>query len=172
MGDKPLHPATVHFPIAFLFTSYAIDAIQPILPNLPSAITSFLPPAVELTRLSYYALSAGLLTSIPAVISGGVQAVKMIQKQGLYETDGKSIKPKVKTTITHASLNDIVLLASAYSWYVRRQSTSLTYAPENWMVGLSVLLLSGLVYSAALGGALTYNYGMGVSIAKGKGKAQ
>jgi len=171
--DHPLHPATVHFPLAFLFTSYAIDAVQPILPHLPSTIASFLPATTELTRISYYALSAGLLTSIPAVFSGGAQAWKMIQAQGIYESDNKTIKPKVQATIAHAASNDLLLIASAYSWYCRRQGTLInTYAPENWMIGMSVILLGGLLFSANLGGTLTYNYGMGMSMGKGKGKSQ
>ena len=107
-------------------------------------------------------------------MSGGQQAVKMITKQGMYEADNKTIKPKVKITIAHAVANDVVLAASAYSWWCRRQSSALNvaYAPENWMVGASVVLLLALAYSANLGGTLTYNYGVGMSIAKGKGKSQ
>lgn len=121
--------------------------------------------------MSYYALCAGLLTSIPAVMSGGAQAFKMIQSQGLYEQDKKTIKPKVKITLAHAAINDVVIAVSAYIWWIKRQGTIVTYQPDTWVVGASVLLGLALVFTANLGGTLTYNYGVGMSIAKGKGKA-
>lgn len=104
-------------------------------------------------------------------MSGGQQAFKMIQTQGIYEQDKKTIKPKVKLTLSHAALNDLVIAASAYVWWCKRQGTIVTYQPDSWMVGASVLLGLVLLYSANLGGTLTYNYAFGVKIAKGKGKA-
>lgn len=84
----------------------------------------------------------------------------MISKQGLYEADKKTLKPKVKVTLAHAAVNDVVLAASAYMWWCTRNSTSLTYQADTWMVGMGVLLFMALGFAANLGGTLTYNYGM------------
>ncbi|KAF1988827.1 hypothetical protein K402DRAFT_461748 [Aulographum hederae CBS 113979] len=181
-SEHPVHPATVHFPLAFLTLSYGLDIYHAIAPNLPSSLTNLLPSATELTRGSYYLLSLGLLSSIPAVMSGGQQAFMMISKQGLYDTSTsgkKVIKPKVQTTIAHALANDVVLAISAYSWWVRRQNAAASmagkvgiptgaaaYAPETWMVGVSAVLAVGLVFAANLGGTLVYNYGVGFRAVK------
>jgi uncharacterized membrane protein len=136
---------------------------------LPADIVKIAPPSTELTRISYYALSAGLLTALPAVVSGILQAGSVMQKQGdMYEADKKTLKPKVKTLFTHAALNDVVLLASAGYWWLRRRSGGETFQPEPWMLGLSVVLGSTLLFTASLGGTLVYNYGTGLSTARTK----
>jgi len=144
------------------------------MPYLPSTLLSFLPAQTEMSRMAYYALSAGLLSAIPSVLTGSQQAVKSIKTQGMYEQDNQTIKPKVKTIVAHAVANDAVLAVSAYFWYARRQSSSLNlaYSPESWVVGVEALLAALLMYSANLGGTLTYNYGMGVSIGKSSKKSQ
>lgn len=176
MISHPIHPATVHFPIAFLSVSYGLDALYPIYSSLPSAITDYLPSAVECGRISYYSLALGLLTSLPAVSSGVAQALKMVKAQGIYEQDKKTIKTKVKVTLAHAVVNDIVIAASAYSWWCKRQQgvtsmltkgvNPIAYEPENWQVGLSVALGVFLLFAANLGGSLVYDYGMGLAMGK------
>lgn len=97
----------------------------------------------------------------------------------MWEADGKTMKPKVQTTITHAVMNDLVLFASGYSWWCRRQAAqntlagklgvgsagtaAATYAPEMWQVALSIITMGLLFFAANLGGTLTYNYGVGFS---------
>lgn len=144
---------------------------------MPNAITSSLPPSTDLTRASYYLLSLGLITAIPAVVTGGGEAVKMFSKQGMYEADGKTLKTKSKATIAHAVTNDLVLAASTYVWWTRRQQANDTlagklgvgsvstpeaaYAPQSWQVVVEVLALGLLFFAASIGGALVYNYGVG-----------
>jgi len=141
------------------------------LPYLPSALTSLVPYSSEISRLSYYALSAGLLSSLPSIATGVANAAQSIKTQGMYEADGKTLKPKVKVIAAHAVANDVVIAASAYMWWVRRQSNSPTYAPDGWMVGLSAVLGVALLFAANLGGSLVYNYGIGLRMGKGKGKS-
>lgn len=125
------------------------------------------------------------MTAAPAVLTGAAQALKLIQKQGLYEADKKTIHPKVKTVLTHASLTDVTLAAAGYIWYLRRAAiegnlvekvsglaTEQAYRPENWMVGVETVVLGIFFYALNLGGALTYNYGMGLSLAKSAKKDQ
>lgn len=106
--------------------------------------------------------------------------LKMIKSQGVYEQDGKTIKPKVKSVVVHALLNDIIVAGSAYSWWCRRQASSVgmlkeglnpvAYEPAGWMVALSVVFGGLILFAANIGGTLVYNYGMGVGIGK-KGKS-
>ena len=177
MKRKPVHPATVHFPIAFLSLGYGLDILHSLGGNLPNAIANALPPANDLSRAAYYLLSLGLITSIPAVMSGGQQAVQLFSKQGMYEADGKTLKLKSKAVIAHAVTNDLVLALTTYLWYSRRQQAADTlagklgvgslataeaaYAPQLWQVIAEVLALGVLLFAASIGGALTYNYGVG-----------
>jgi uncharacterized membrane protein len=140
-------------------------------------IANALPPANDLSRGAYYLLSLGLITSIPAVMSGGQQAVQMFAKQGMYEADGKTLKQKSKAVIAHAITNDLVLAVTTYLWYSRRQQAADTlagklgvgslataeaaYAPQMWHVIAEVVAMGVLFFAASIGGALTYNYGVG-----------
>jgi hypothetical protein len=84
------------------------------LPHLPAAVLSFLPENTEPTSTSYYALSAGLLSDLAAVLTGAVAASRIVAKQGgAWEADKKTVKPKFKTVFTHSVLNYLVLLISA-----------------------------------------------------------
>jgi uncharacterized membrane protein len=154
--------------------------------SLPNAITSALPPSNDLSRAAYYILSLGLITSIPAVMSGGQQAVQMFAKQGMYEADGKTLKQKSKAVIAHAVTNDLVLAATTYVWWTRRQQANATlagklgvgslataeaaYAPQMWQVVAEVIAMGVLFFAASIGGALTYNYGVGFAPAGKSGK--
>lgn len=162
----------MHFPLALLSTAYALDAISPIHSALPNAITTHLPPGPLWSQLSYYALSAGLLASIPAIMSGVQQGIKQVSTSGLKDESG-AVKSKFKTMAMHALVNDAVVAGSAYVWYCKRQGLLTTFAPETWMVGVQILLGLALVWAGHLGGALTYNYGMGLNVAGSKkNKAQ
>ncbi|EMC99790.1 hypothetical protein BAUCODRAFT_101865 [Baudoinia panamericana UAMH 10762] len=167
---KPIHPAAIHFPIAFIGLAVGLDILHAISGNLPAAIANNVPVATDLTRASYFLLSLGLLTSIPAVITGVGEAKKAIDKQGLYEKDGKTIKQKFKGVIAHAIVNDIVILVMAYVWYARRSAATKTLAGK---MGLGSALMGGLqLFGANIGGSLTYNYGFGMAIGSGGKKAQ
>ena len=110
----------------------------------------------------------GIITMLPAVVTGGQQLALMINKGGMYEADGKTMRAKVKTTLSHAALNDLALIASIYSWYIRRDNVGLLPSGVNLLI--SALMLPGLFYSANLGGTLVYNYGVGLSMGN-KGKS-
>lgn len=141
---------------------------------MPSNVTAYIPADFDLTRASYYLLGLGLVTAVPALVTGGQQAVKLFSRQGLFEADGKTLKVKTKATIAHAVFNDIALAISAYVWYAKHQAanstivgklgiTSDVYAPAWWMVAAQVVTLGILLFAASIGGALTYQYGVGFS---------
>lgn len=179
--SKPVHPAFVHFPIAFLGLAYAMDILHQLGPNLPSIITSNLPLSTDLTRASYNLLTLGLLFAIPAVLSGVREAIMAIGKQGLFEADGKTVKSKFKAMIAHAVFNDVLVVVSAYVWYSRRALATQTlagklgvgsaavtpeaaYAPQTWMVGAEAVCFVMLMMAANIGGVLTYNFGLGLAV--------
>ncbi|KAK5110647.1 hypothetical protein LTR62_005687 [Meristemomyces frigidus] len=184
---KPVHPALVHAPIAFIALAVGLDMANAFSSMLPSAITNSLPISTDATRASYFLLSIGLLSSIPAITTGIGEAKKAIDKQGLYEKDGKTIKQKFKGVIAHAIANDIVVLVMGYIWYCRRSAAKQSlagkmglgsvstaeaaYAPAFWMVIVEMMMGALQLFSANIGGSLTYNYGFGMAIGAGGKKA-
>jgi uncharacterized membrane protein len=181
--SHPIHPATVHFPIAFLTTSYALDLLHLVRPYLPiSLLSTHLPTTTESSRIAYWTLTLGLLTSLPSAASGFAQAAKMVSSQGLYDSATGKLKQKSKVLIAHAAINDLVIAVSGYVWWQKRATaasmvdfvkqgvnnplTTVMYEPQTWMVGASVVLGVLLVFAANLGGSLVYDYGLGLSLAK------
>ena len=184
--SKPIHPAAVHFPIAFLALSFGLDIVHQLSPQLPKSVTSNLPPSTDLTRASYYLLSLGLIMAVPALVTGIREAIVGVNKQGLYEADGKTIRTKFKAMIAHAVINDVVLAGAAYIWYTRRSAAANTiagklglgsaatgaaaYAPAGWMVAVEAALMAGMFMAANIGGVLAYNFGMGLNVGGGAAK--
>jgi len=177
---KPIHPAAVHFPIAFLLLAYGLDILSVAYPHLPASVTGYLPSSPsDFPKASYYLLSLGLITAVPAVITGGAEAIKMISKSGLYEADGKTIRTKVKATVAHALSADLVIAGSAYIWSQRRAAltgtlagkldTAAAYQPEQWMVIAEAVLVVLLSVAGNIGGNLTYTFGVGFSSASSGG---
>lgn len=105
----------------------------------------------------------------------------MIQKQGMYESDGVTVKTKVKATIAHAVAMDVLLAVSSWIWYERRQGgldleksrnsdDAAVYAHSTSFVVAEFLTLGLLLLGANIGGTLTYNYGVGFSSLSKAGK--
>ena len=123
----------------------------------------------ELARVSYISNALGLLTSVPAVLSGAAELYAMIKGQGLREeirreSDGqvvyKGLNPKVRVGLLHAALNDVAVAASVWQWWTRRNRVG--YVPDGANVLVSAATLPGLIFSAYLGGSLVYKYGVAV----------
>lgn len=108
----------------------------------------------------------------------------------MYESDGVTVKTKVKATIAHAVANDVLLAVSTWIWYSRRQSDgpavvvsggggmdveksttdSAVYAHSTSFVVAEICTLGLLLLGANIGGTLTYNYGVGFSSLSKAGK--
>ena len=162
----------MHFPIAFLSLAWGLDILYAATTKLELAplVKNFGTSLPDVSRGAHYLQAIGLVTAIPAVLSGVQQLVKMKNNNQAFEADGKTMRPKFQTTLTHAALNDVALLAAAYSWYSRRGSIGLLPSDANLLI--SVIMLPILFFSASLGGKLVYNYGVGINLAKPKGKGQ
>ncbi|KAF2436438.1 hypothetical protein EJ08DRAFT_147007 [Tothia fuscella] len=174
-NSHPIHPATVHFPIAFLMLSNFLDitygaATHPSTSKLLHAIYDFAPFLADIARFSHYLNIIGIITAVPAVATGVSQLLDMIKKQDLANKLQKSenktavvqrMHPKLKVAFIHAALNDIAVAGSVYNWWTR--STLVGNAPTNLNVILSAALLVGISFSGYLGGVMTYDYGVGVN---------
>jgi len=164
--DHPFHPATVHFPIAFLSLSWGLDILYAATAKLQLSplVKTFGTSLPDISRGAHYMQAIGLVAAIPAILSGVQQLVKMKSNGQAFEADNKTMRPKFKITLAHAGLNDVAIIASAYSWYIRRNNVGLLPTDTNLL--LSIVLLPILFYSANLGGTLVYNYGMGINLSK------
>ncbi|KAF1957131.1 hypothetical protein CC80DRAFT_547849 [Byssothecium circinans] len=168
--SHPKHPATVHFPITFTLVTGVLDILY--LASVTPATSSAVAGAFKsldiqistalLPTLSYYTTILTLITAIPAVITGALELMPVIQR------DGFSSK-KAQTGVLHALINDITVFGAAYNWWVRRGTTG--FVPSTTNLAVSAAVVPATLGAAYLGGHLVYQYGMGVGrggSAKGK----
>ena len=110
-------------------------------------------------------------------MSGNIQLVGMIKKNGgPWEKDatGKAkdtMVPRIKATITHAVVNDLVFVIGLYSWYIRKDkegAINIGKIPSNTNIAISAVLLPFLMFAAKIGGTLTYNHGVGLNLGRKK----
>lgn len=107
--SHPIHPSTVHFPIAFLGGANVINLIYGVAIYVPA----FSPFKVSnsnigmLAIFGYFLNVIGLVTSVPALLSGFAELYAMIQGRGLFvmdkNTGEQKLEPVVKTTLIHVS---------------------------------------------------------------------
>jgi len=168
-NGHPIHPAVVHLPIAFLLTSsgldlltyiglYSPDLLGPLVTLTGTSTTTSL--LSHLSLFSYASTIAGIVTAVPAVLTGGAELFAMYQAKG-------SNAPTVKTTMLHAALNDLSIFGAVFNWWTRRGTEG--YIIDGRNAAISGLMLVGVIYSAGLGGGLVYDNGVAVQ-RMGKGQ--
>ncbi|KAK5458470.1 hypothetical protein LTS15_004552 [Exophiala xenobiotica] len=181
-SDHPAHPALVHFPIAFNTLAWGLDILYALttLWVKPAFLTSRFGSAstlLDITRLSYFLMCAGLVTTIPAIMSGNKQLIGMISKNGgPWEKDAQgkaksTMVPRIKAGITHAAINDLVFIANLYSWYIRKDKEGALNpgkTPNQTNLIISMVLLPFLLMSAKIGGTLVFNHGVGLNLGRKK----
>jgi hypothetical protein len=106
--SHPIHPATVHFPLAFLTLTNVLNLVYGSVLYLPSNpfFTRDDHNLSSLSILGYATNLLGIVTSIPAIVTGGAELYAMIQANGLYQTcenGEKKLVPKVKIALNHVS---------------------------------------------------------------------
>jgi uncharacterized membrane protein len=172
--SRPLHPAAVHFPIAFLTLSYALDILyglstHPQTASLVRRTYDLAPYLGDIARFSYFANTLGIATAIPTVLTGGMEFFALIKRQDLlnklqkseHKADAaKRMHPKIKVGLAHALLQDVVIFAACFNWWIRRSTAG--NAPTDVNVIVSSVCLPLLLLAASLGGMLVYDYGVGV----------
>lgn len=128
--------ATVHWPIAFLTTSFTLDTLQTLTPGIFATsakslgatgggarelLASVLPRASMISPIAHYANAAGILFGALSISTGATELYGMWKGQAeqkggwipalrdAYKADENDVAAnKLKTTITHASMNDLV----------------------------------------------------------------
>lgn len=168
--SHPLHPSSVHFPIAFLLagsglTLAGFTALR--VPGLAAPFTKLLSMtrhevATSMCKVGHISNVAGLVSSFVALNSGIWEGYNIYRNRGLNLSD-----PVVTTTIYHAALNDIAIVASAFNWWSLRNNVSFIPTPTN--AAVSAFIFAGVGLSGYLGGTLVYKYGIGVQ-RMGEGK--
>jgi hypothetical protein len=106
----------------------------------------------------------GVLTSIPAVISGVFEAYALTEAKGLDFSN-----PVIKTMVIHAGLNDLAIVGGIYNWLSKRYIAD--FASDGGNAFVSSLVFGGVAYAAFLGGGMVYTHGTAVQ-RQGKGKAE
>jgi len=167
-NSHPVHPATVHFPIAFLTVANALNLLYGTAIYLPFLF----PLAVDkqntgaLTIIGYFLNLIGIVASVPAILTGFAELYAMIGARGLYvadqETGDKKLEPVVKIALTHAGLNDVAVIGAVYNWLMERHRPYEDYRPYGHQIILSGGALVMTLYAAYLGGGLIYTHGVGV----------
>lgn len=175
-----IHAAVVHFPIVFITTSAVLDITTHVLKSTPSLVTGPLSALNAYTAmpeyttstligfttlLSYSSLIATIVSSVPAITTGVLEAVNIIKYRGLKLSD-----PVVRTTAIHAALNDLMIAGSVVGFLKRKANNGLE--SDGTTLAISVGTWLGVMFAAKLGGDLTYNYGVSVRRAAGSSKAQ
>lgn len=110
-------------------------------------------PLSLLPTLSYYSTILTIITAVPAVITGALEFMPVVQRDGLGSK-------KAQTGVVHALVNDITIFGAAYNWWTRRNEKAFT--PSTTNVALSAAILPLSFFAAYLGGSLIFKHGMGV----------
>ncbi|KAF2765465.1 hypothetical protein EJ03DRAFT_279975, partial [Teratosphaeria nubilosa] len=174
--SHPVHPAIVHYPVAFLSTAYSLDALYGLtaasqtssLHKPLARLTPFLPQVAQFAFASHV---IGIISGVPAMTSGTAEFWELYKKGGINRVDkeavtnpGKSGKEVVDRSITygalHGVLNTVAFAVSSYAIYARYRIPG--FVPGRASILLSGLTLPGVALSAALGGELVYGKGVGV----------
>lgn len=178
-----MHPAIVHFPIAFNILAWSLDLVYfftttYVKPNFLTSRFGAATTLVDITRLSYFLMCAGLISTVPAIMSGNKQLVGMISKNGgPWEKDeaGKqksTMVPRIKVAITHAIVNDVIFLVNLYSWWHRRGTEANSWnpgkTPEFLQFVVALVLLPTIMASSKAGATLVFNHGVGLHLGRKK----
>lgn len=179
-SETPAHPALVHFPIAFNLLAWGLDILYALTTTYwkPGFLTSRFSDAstlLDITRLGYFMLCAGLITTVPAILSGNKQLIGLISKNGgPWEKDAQgkqknTMVPRIKVAITHALVNDVIFLVNLYSWYCRRsteKSPNPGNVPSHMNMIISMALVAPLLGALKAGGTLVFNHGVGLKLGR------
>jgi uncharacterized membrane protein len=142
MLTHPLHPLTVHFPIALLFTSVFFDLL------------GILTGKKHFSQTGWWLLIVGLVGG--AVAAGfGMWTEEQVEATGVPEAAVDRHEAFALTTLAVFAALAVVRWRTRTRWSSRDRVTYLIVA----MVGLLLLGITGFY-----GGELVYRYGAGVEL--------
>jgi uncharacterized membrane protein len=137
VGEHPLHPMLVPFPIAFLIATFACD------------VAFWASGNPFWARLAIWALGAG-------VVTGAVAAVA-----GLADFLGDARIRALLDAWQHFIGNAAVLVLAFANFYVRWSATAVDSAVLPWGIVLSAAVTGLLLYTGWKGGELVYRHLVG-----------
>jgi len=168
-NGHPIHPSTVHWPLAFLSTAYGLDGLTMLIRKDIISVRSIGTFINDLPRVSFYCHILGVLTALPAAATGIAELYAMISSKGIWqkiqrksdkETVYSGMNPTVRIGLLHAIANDVALATSVHAIWARMSTRN--FDGGDTAVLMSALMLPALMWSGYLGGSLVYEYGVGV----------
>jgi uncharacterized membrane protein len=158
------HPASVHFPIAFLALACGLDVLQVASGTFNVVDVKHVASAQEIMKAAHYAQLLGLITAVPATATGSLDGIKSVLAQGLYDSQTKQLKPKMKTLMIHTLVTTAASLVHL-SIYFARERAQLSSASlgqlEPTLVAVEAIFTLLMFFGAKLGGELAFKFGMG-----------
>lgn len=133
----PLHPALVHFPVAFLSAGTLADFFG-------------LAGVDGTARIAWGSIAAGLIAALPALLAGMIDFARLDEAL-------------VKRATAHAAFITIALSAYCAAFFARSSGLAPADDPGWVAIGSSIAGLAFLVVGAYRGGELVYTYRAGVS---------
>jgi uncharacterized membrane protein len=118
--SHPIHPATVHFPIAFFTLANVLNLIYGVSLFAPALLPFSNDKANTgaITILGYFLNVAGILSSVPAVLTGFAELYTLYSTRGLYIQDApkgkKTLDPIVRITLMHVGSSKYTSLYACY----------------------------------------------------------
>lgn len=165
------HPASVHFPIAFLALTCGLDIYLAVIQYQPHLAYAQFASNAEIAKAAIFVQTLGLLTAMPALVTGFASGIKSFSA-GIYEgkDQNKRMRPKVKLTGLHALITTTAMLGNLILWNLRK-ATSLSqkgglesaYTLRTELVIVEALLCGSMFFGAKQGGTLAFGFGMGFS---------
>lgn len=135
----PIHPLLVTLPIGVWVASLVFD------------IAALVTESRVMSEAAYWLIGIGVVGALVAAVWGVMDLMTIPRNTEAW-----------RTGITHMTLNLVVAVLFAVSFFVR-MSDGYTEPPAVWLVALSVLALVGLAFSGWLGGRLAYRFGVRVA---------
>jgi uncharacterized membrane protein len=162
------HPASVHFPIAFLALGCGLDLLQALLHFNPQSLAlNDIGATIDIAKSAHYVQALGVISAVPAIITGAIDAIKAARSQDIYDKQTQALKPKFRNLCLHSVVATIAVLANFGLWYRRKGNTPELKPAQLWMEAASL----GLMFLGAnVGGKLVFQYGMGFHGGRPKGR--
>jgi uncharacterized membrane protein len=126
-------------------------------------------------KAAHYAQLLGLITAVPATVTGSLDGLKSVLAQGLYDSQTKQLKPKMKTLVIHTLVTTVASLVhlGIYLARERAQASSRSLgqlAPG--IVAVEAIFTLSMFFGAKLGGELAFKFGMGTGNQQAKKKSR
>jgi uncharacterized membrane protein len=106
----------------------------------------------------------GLLTAVPAALTGVWEFVELRRRQGYYKRDTGKLSEKARVSLIHAGFSVLAIVGAFATWFVSGPGQR----EDFWLKAVDTISTGFLLYGAKLGGMLAFQYGMGFAVNKQK----